>query len=131
MPPSDFRCEQRPKPLPPRTNGLVANVGHPLVQQILNFAERQRELDLHHHRQMNDLGARLEVAMGSVGSSRRLGTSTYRFKRSSFENNRNSSPAHGAPGEPVRIAPPRRWRWSARPPAGPPRQPTGDNFITF
>ena len=39
----------------------MADVDAPLVQQILDVPERQREPDIQHHRQADDLGAGFEV----------------------------------------------------------------------
>jgi hypothetical protein len=42
----------------------VADLDATLVQKILDVAERQREADVEHHRQADDLGAGLEVPEG-------------------------------------------------------------------
>ena len=55
----DLRSEHRPEPMPPKSDRLVANVDAPLVQQVFDVPERQREPDIHHHCQGNDLGSRL------------------------------------------------------------------------
>jgi hypothetical protein len=45
----------RAKSMPPETHGL-ADVDAPLVQQIVDVPQRQREADIHHHRQANGRG---------------------------------------------------------------------------
>ena len=63
-------ANQSPLPLPDR---FVADLDAPLVQEILDIAQRQREADVEHHRQANDLGARFEVAKrGALGHPARL-----------------------------------------------------------
>jgi hypothetical protein len=42
----------------------MAHVDAALMQQILDVSEREGEADIHHHRQADDLGPRLEVAKG-------------------------------------------------------------------
>ena len=44
----------------------MTDVDAALVQQILDIAERQREPDVHHYRQADDLRARLEIAEGGA-----------------------------------------------------------------
>ena len=39
----------------------MADVDAALVQQILDIPEREREPNIHHYRQADDLGARLEL----------------------------------------------------------------------
>jgi hypothetical protein len=58
----DLCCENLPEPIPLEPNGLVGNVDPTLVQQVLDVPERERIADIQHHRQADDLGARLEVA---------------------------------------------------------------------
>jgi hypothetical protein len=52
----------RTEPVPPEPDRLVANVDAALEQQILDLAERQWVAHIHHHRQANDLGRRVEIA---------------------------------------------------------------------
>ena len=40
----------------------MADIDPTLVEQILHIAERQWEPHIHHHRQADDLGRRLEIA---------------------------------------------------------------------
>src|SRR6056297_590952 len=61
---TDLGGELRPKPVPPESNRLVTDLDTTLVQQILDVPKRQREPDVHHDRQADDLGRRLEVLEG-------------------------------------------------------------------
>lgn len=62
----NFRGEHRAEPVPPKPHGLVANVDPALEQQVFNVSQAERESDLHHHGQADDLGQRVKVAEGSV-----------------------------------------------------------------
>ncbi len=42
----------------------MTHVDASLVQQVLNTPKRERETDVQHHRQADDLGAGLEVLEG-------------------------------------------------------------------
>ncbi len=42
----------------------MADADAALVQQILDVAQWRREPDLHHYRQADDLGGRLEITKG-------------------------------------------------------------------
>ena len=53
--PADFSGEHQPKPVPPETDGFVANIDAALVQQILDISQRQRKPNVEHHRQADDL----------------------------------------------------------------------------
>ena len=58
---TNFSGEHRTKPVPPKSNRLVADIDATLVQQILNISKRKRKTDIHHNRQADDFGRRLEV----------------------------------------------------------------------
>ncbi len=58
--------EHRAEAVLPEPNRFMANVDAALVQKVLDIPERKRKPDIHHHRQADDLGARLEVAKGAV-----------------------------------------------------------------
>jgi hypothetical protein len=58
---ADLSGKQRAKSVPPKSNRLIADVDAAFVQKILDVPKRQRETDIHHHGQTDDLGARLEV----------------------------------------------------------------------
>ena len=47
--------------MPPEPHRLVANVDAALVQQVFDILERQRESDIEHHGEADDLGAGFEV----------------------------------------------------------------------
>src|SRR5690606_28835863 len=59
---ADLAGEHRPEPMPPEPHGLVADVDAAFVQQVFDTPQRERKADVHHHRQADDLGRRLEVA---------------------------------------------------------------------
>jgi hypothetical protein len=72
--------------LPPKPDGLVANLDAALMKQILGFPQRKREADVQHHRQTDDLGARLEPLEGaSLGHGRTLFSPLPRRKPSSSD----------------------------------------------
>jgi hypothetical protein len=58
----DLSRENRPEPAPPEPNRLMRDIGPALVQRVLDVPQRQRVADIQHHRQADDLGARLEGA---------------------------------------------------------------------
>ena len=43
---ADLSSEQRPKPIPPETDGLMADINAPFEQDILDLAQRKRIPDL-------------------------------------------------------------------------------------
>ena len=49
-------------PVPPEPYSRVADVNPALVQRVFDFAQRQREANIQHHGQADDLGAGLEGA---------------------------------------------------------------------
>jgi hypothetical protein len=61
-PPPDLRGEHRTKPVPPKPHGFVADIDTALEQQIFYLSQGQRITDVHHHREANDLGRRVEIA---------------------------------------------------------------------
>jgi hypothetical protein len=59
--------------MPPVADRLVAHLDTALVQEVFNIPERKREPDVQHHRQADDLRARLEPLEGAgLGHRRRL-----------------------------------------------------------
>ena len=52
----DLGCEHRPEPVPPDAYCLVADIDAVFVEKILDLPQRQREADIHHRRQPDDLG---------------------------------------------------------------------------
>ena len=69
---SNLRCKHRTKPVPPVAHRLMADIDAPLMQKIFDVAKRKRETHVEHHRQADDLWARLEVA--EVAAFRHAGT---------------------------------------------------------
>src|SRR5580700_11402905 len=62
LPLSDLGGEYRPKPVPPKPDGLVADVDPTPGQKILDVAQRQRVSDVHHHDQTDDLWRAVEIS---------------------------------------------------------------------
>jgi hypothetical protein len=58
----DLGGEHRTKPIPPLAISLMADLDAAFVQEILHITERQREPDVQHHCEADDLRARLEIA---------------------------------------------------------------------
>ena len=54
------------KAVPPEPHGFMADLDAPLMQEVLDVAQRERVADIEHHRQADDLGAGLEVAEGGA-----------------------------------------------------------------
>jgi hypothetical protein len=48
----------------PEAHRLVADPDAPLVQEVLDVAKREREADVEHHREVDDLRGRSEIAEG-------------------------------------------------------------------
>lgn len=63
-PASDLGGDHRPEPVRPEPHRLVTDIDAALVHHILDVAERRREPDVQHHREADDLRARLEIAEG-------------------------------------------------------------------
>ncbi len=60
----NIRSEHRTKSIPPEPHRFVADIDATFMQKIFDIAKLKREPDIHHHRQADDLGGRLEVAKG-------------------------------------------------------------------
>ena len=60
----DLAGKHRTKPVPPVPDCLVADFDSALVQQVFYVSKREREADIHHHSEPNDLGRRFEIAEG-------------------------------------------------------------------
>src|SRR5271169_5020075 len=58
---SDLGGEHRAKPVPPKSDSLMADVDPPLGQQILDVAQRQRVPDVHHHDQTDHFWRTVEI----------------------------------------------------------------------
>jgi hypothetical protein len=84
---ADLGGKHRTEPVPPVSHRLVANFDATLVQKIFDISERQREPDVEHHRQTDDLWAGLELLeMGAFCHAKRLTRRPARLKRSSSDN---------------------------------------------
>ena len=59
--PADFCRENCPEAVPPEPHRLMGDVDPALVEQVLDVPQRQRVADIHHHREADYLGARLEI----------------------------------------------------------------------
>jgi hypothetical protein len=55
--------EHRAKPVPPKPDGLVADVDTPLSQQILDVTQRERISHVHHHHETDDLRRAVEISV--------------------------------------------------------------------
>ena len=71
---ADLGGEHWAQPVPPEPHGFMADLDAPLMQEVLNVAQRERVADVEHHCQADDFGAGLEVPEGGVlGHFTRLG----------------------------------------------------------
>lgn len=78
---SDLLGEHRTKAVPLISDRFVADIDTPFMQKILDIPERQREADVQHHRQADDLWARLEPLEGvGVGHAETLASTLPRLK---------------------------------------------------
>lgn len=73
----DLPGEHRTETVYPCPDVFMANVDSTLVQQVLNITERQRKPDVHHDRELDNLGRCLEVAEWILGHAATLPPSTY------------------------------------------------------
>ena len=86
------------EPVPPEAHDLVADLDAALVQQVFDVPQRQRETDVEHHSQADDLVARLEVAEGAgFGHAARLGGTPARLKQNSSDSTPAGDPAQSNP----------------------------------
>ena len=82
----DLTGEHRAKPMPPKSNSFVADIDAALVKQILDVSQREREPNVEHHREADDLGAGLEVLeRGAFGHPKTLAGAAPSLKASSFD----------------------------------------------
>ncbi len=83
---SDLRSKHRPEPVPPISDSFVAHVDASLVQQIFDIPKRERETDVQHNRQADDLGTGFKVfeRRGS-GHGQKLRNHPARLKQSSSD----------------------------------------------
>jgi choline dehydrogenase-like flavoprotein len=59
---SDLRSEHRTKPVPPETDGLMAENDSAFGQQIFDIPQRQRILHVHHHHQSDHRWRVVEIS---------------------------------------------------------------------
>jgi hypothetical protein len=67
----DLRGNHRTEAVPPETHCLVADDDAAFDQQILYLTQRQWIPDIHHHRQLGDLGRAVQISEG-ISHPRRL-----------------------------------------------------------
>jgi hypothetical protein len=58
----DLRGEHWAKPVPPKSDSLMAHVDPTFGQKILDIAQRQRLFHVHHHDQTDNLWRTVEIA---------------------------------------------------------------------
>ena len=75
----DLGGEHWTEPVPPETHSLVTDVDATLEQQVLDLTQRQRISNVHHHRQTDDLGRRVEITEG-ISYPRKLRNGPDRLK---------------------------------------------------
>ncbi len=63
---ANFSGKDWAKPVPPKSNGFVANIDAAFIQQILYLLKRKWKPNIHHNGQPDDLWARLEISEGAV-----------------------------------------------------------------
>ena len=82
----DLGRKHWPEALPPEPDRFMADLNAALMQQILDVAERQRETDVQHHRQADDLGTGFEPLEWTVfGHWQTLASTRPRLKPSSSD----------------------------------------------
>ncbi len=59
---SDLGREHRTEPMPPKSDGFMADIDAALMQQIFHIAKGQRKPDIKHYRQADNLTTCFEVA---------------------------------------------------------------------
>src|SRR5208337_928207 len=59
---SDLGGEHRAKPVPPKSDGLMADLDPALGQEILDVAQRQRVPHVHHHDQTDHFWRAVEIS---------------------------------------------------------------------
>ncbi len=59
---ADLGSRHRPEPMPPKSNGFMADINAPFMEQIFHIAKGQRKPDVQHHRQTDNLTTCFEIA---------------------------------------------------------------------
>lgn len=80
-PDADLAGEHRPKPIDPEPHALVADIDPALMEKVFDIPKRKRKPDIHHHRKLDDLGRRFEVAERIAGHQVTLAPLPYRLNR--------------------------------------------------
>ena len=92
---SDLSSEHRAEPMPPISHRFMADIDAAFVQQIFHIAKGQRETDIQHHRQADNLAARFEIAKWiRFGHPERLRNHPARLKQISSDS--TPCPAQGS-----------------------------------
>lgn len=68
----DLAGKHRPKPIYPSSNTLMADVNSTLVKEVFDVAKGQRKTNVHHDRELDNLGRRFEVAEWIAGHEAKL-----------------------------------------------------------
>ena len=76
----DLRRAHRAEPSPPAAHRLVAHLHAPLVLEVLDVPQQERDAHLKHHRETDDLRAGLEAAKGRAPLSHRAGVGCARAR---------------------------------------------------
>jgi hypothetical protein len=59
---TDLGSKHRPEPMPPISDGFMADIDAPFMEQIFNIAKGQRKPDIKHYRQADNLTTCFEIA---------------------------------------------------------------------
>ena len=82
----DLVGEHRPEPVPPVADRLVTDIDASFMKEVFDIPQREREPQIEHHRETDDLGAGLELAeWGAFGHARTLSAARPRLKLSSSD----------------------------------------------
>ena len=69
---TDLIGEQRSEPVPPEPYSLMTNVDAVLEENILHITQAQGKSNVHQHRELDNLGRRVETAKGAWRLGSRL-----------------------------------------------------------
>ncbi len=84
--PPYLSSKHRAKPVPPISDSFVAHIDASLVQQIFDIPKRERESDVQHHGQADDLRTGFKVfERGRSGHGQKLRTRPAPLKQSSSD----------------------------------------------
>ena len=86
---TDLGSKYRPEPMPPISDGFMADINAPFMEQIFHITKGQRKPDIQHHGQADNLTARFEVTEGRAFCHRaRLRNRPAQLKRVSSDSAR-------------------------------------------